>query len=105
MADVKIKGMCFLDLPAELRINIYRYAFSTTVRTALSHPGYPPPVSASVAAQLLTCCKTINSEARPVFFEVTDFALWRPRDLLRLRRCGTTRHQDNLSHILRPFHD
>ena len=85
MADVKTNGLGFLDLPAELRIDIYRYVFSTSVRTAFPHPAYPPPVSASASARLLACCKSVNSEARPIFFEVTDFALRRPGDLFQLR--------------------
>ena len=85
MAEPKIKRLGFLDLPAELRIEIYRYALSTPALIVPARTDRFLRIPATVPARLLACCKTINNEARPIFFEVTDFVMGGPRDLLGLR--------------------
>ena len=85
ITNSKTKRKGFLDLPAELRISICRHAFSTLGRVTPVHTADVFEVRVNLPAHPLACCKTINNEARPIFFEVTDFVLKEPGDLLRLR--------------------
>ena len=98
MADSKTQALFFLDLAAELRIDIYRHVLSTPASIVLGRTGAWNEIPVTVPAQLLSCCKDITSEARPVFFEVTDFALKGPRDLFRLRTY-VGKHAATITHL------
>ena len=103
----------FLDLPAEIRVDIYRKAFKSTktIRCGMFHfptytsttskeilgqlksSGYPylePPHLAPLSSQFLRSCKTVYVEAKPILFEVNTFGLERATELKLLKKLAGT---------------
>ena len=100
----------FLDLSAEIRIDIYRRAFKSTKpidcrmilfptytgTTSNEIPGrlvsgdvlprFEPPRLAQLSSQFLRSCKTVHAEARSILFEVNTFELEHCRDLGMLKK-------------------
>ncbi|KAL8783347.1 MAG: hypothetical protein Q9195_009417 [Heterodermia aff. obscurata] len=65
MADLPVK-LSFLDLPREIRDQIYKYC------VAPEDPMYPPPENIMPPVlgpvNLLRACKTVHTEAAPIFY-------------------------------------
>lgn len=91
MANPKTKRTGFLDLPAELRIDIYRYTFNFAkpIRchaTIMNGKFFEVRSHFNISSQLLRTCKTVYNEARPVLFQMNTFQISGSLDLRCLKK-------------------
>lgn len=86
MASIVVRGS-FLDLPPEIRVNIYRHLFGSVRAKIDAHILYQTNTGETkvwnsvdpgdYSSQLFSTCKTISKEASPVFFDNTIFSMHR----------------------------
>ena len=88
MSTQSTRQLGFLDIPAEIRIDVYHRVFTNLEPIpcySLYGAGGPRTFFVNSSAQLLWCCKTIYMEARTMLFDLNKFELSKPGDLALLQ--------------------
>ena len=90
----------FMDLPAEVRLRVYGYLFTSPEPVGTVGRRSQQFYTANLSAQLLCCNKIILTEALPLLFTQNDLVVSHHGDLPKLKRLAPTRTDKAFIHQL-----
>lgn len=85
MADSELPPLGFLDLPAEIRIEIYQHLFRSALIVASATQLVAPPIPSIICSggfqrHVLSTCWTIRNEAHSYLMAATTLQIRQPLD-------------------------